>query len=200
MTPGWGRFPWRRKWQPPPVFLPFFPILATGKPHGWRSLVGYSPWSRKELDTTERLHFHFQTMVQVMKIMATSFRRSHAGTAILSAPNPPAGHCRLMPLLETPGHSQTNLGQCLVGSLLLSLGYWCTRFCLCPPRVYFPVLCNFWLLCGGVNGALLQEGLFHAQVCCACLCSSPLLTHTSTGDAQRQFCLSLCEVSGSWCA
>ena len=27
--------------------------------HGWRSLVGYSPWVRKELDTTERLHFHF---------------------------------------------------------------------------------------------------------------------------------------------
>ena len=64
----------------------------------------------------------------------------------------------------------------------------------------FPRPIKFWQLCGGVNGNLLQEGLFHAQVCCACLCSSPLLTHTSTGDAQRQFCLSLCEVSGSWCA
>ena len=42
---------WRRKWQPTPVFLP-------GKFHGWRSLVGYHPWGRKELDTTERLHFH----------------------------------------------------------------------------------------------------------------------------------------------
>ena len=29
------------------------------KTHGWRSLVGYSPWCRKESDTTERLHFHF---------------------------------------------------------------------------------------------------------------------------------------------
>ena len=29
------------------------------KVHGWRSLVGCSPWGRKELDTTERLHFHF---------------------------------------------------------------------------------------------------------------------------------------------
>ena len=38
----------RRKWQPTPVFLP-------GKFHGWRSLVGDSPWSRKESDTTERL-------------------------------------------------------------------------------------------------------------------------------------------------
>ena len=37
---------WRRKWQPTPVFLP-------GKFHGWRSLAGYSPWSCKELDTTE---------------------------------------------------------------------------------------------------------------------------------------------------
>ena len=27
--------------------------------HGWRSLVGYSPWGRKESDTAERLHFHF---------------------------------------------------------------------------------------------------------------------------------------------
>ena len=28
------------------------------KSHGWRSLVGYSPWGREESDTTERLHFH----------------------------------------------------------------------------------------------------------------------------------------------
>ena len=42
----------RRKWHPTPVLLP-------GKSHGWRSLVGCSPWGCKELDTTERLHFHF---------------------------------------------------------------------------------------------------------------------------------------------
>ena len=30
-----------------------------GKSHGWRSLVGYSPWGRTELDRTEQLHFHF---------------------------------------------------------------------------------------------------------------------------------------------
>ena len=44
------KIPWRRKWQSIPVLLP-------GKPHGQRSLVGYSPWGRKELDTTEWLHF-----------------------------------------------------------------------------------------------------------------------------------------------
>ena len=43
---------WRRQWHPTPVFLP-------GKSHGWRSLVGCSPWGRKESDVTERLHFHF---------------------------------------------------------------------------------------------------------------------------------------------
>ena len=36
----------RRQWQPTPVLLP-------GKSHGRRSLVGYSPWGRKESDTTE---------------------------------------------------------------------------------------------------------------------------------------------------
>ena len=71
----------------------------------------------------------------------------------------------------------------------------CPRFCLCPPRACFPVLCKFWWLDGGVNGDLLQEGLCHTQVCCTqspCPCGSPLLTHTSSGD-------SLCGVSGSWC-
>ena len=41
-----------RKWQPNPVFLP-------GKSHGWRSLVGCSPWGHWGLDMTEQLHFHF---------------------------------------------------------------------------------------------------------------------------------------------
>jgi len=40
-----GKIPWRRKWQPTPVFLP-------RKSHGQRSLAGYSPWGHKELGTT----------------------------------------------------------------------------------------------------------------------------------------------------
>ena len=39
-------------WQATPVLLP-------RKSHGWRSLVGCSPWGRYKLDTTEQLHFHF---------------------------------------------------------------------------------------------------------------------------------------------
>ena len=35
------------------------PVLLPGKSHGWKSLVGCSPWGHKESDTTEWLHFHF---------------------------------------------------------------------------------------------------------------------------------------------
>ena len=57
-------------------------------------------------------------MVEVMKIMGTSLRRSHAHTA----PNPAAVHCQATPPPETPEHSQASLGQSLVRSLLLSPG------------------------------------------------------------------------------
>ena len=42
----------RRQWHPTPVLLP-------GKSHGWRSLVGCSPWGREDSDMTEWLPFHF---------------------------------------------------------------------------------------------------------------------------------------------
>ena len=61
-------------------------------------------------------------MVEVMKIMVTSFKRFHACTATLHTPNPAAGHHRPTPPLETPRHSQASLGQSLMGSLLLSPG------------------------------------------------------------------------------
>ena len=41
-----GKIPWRRAWQPTPIFLP-------GESHEQRNLVGYSPQCCKELDTTE---------------------------------------------------------------------------------------------------------------------------------------------------
>ena len=56
MQKSWIRFlGWEdtleKKWQPTPVFLP-------GKFHGQRSLAGYSPWGRKQLDTTWWLSTH----------------------------------------------------------------------------------------------------------------------------------------------
>ena len=45
-NPWVGKIPWRREWQPTPVFLP-------GESHGQRSLAGYSPWGGKKSDMTE---------------------------------------------------------------------------------------------------------------------------------------------------
>ena len=61
------KIPWRRKWHPTPVLLP-------GKFHGPRSLVGYSPWGRKESDKTEQLHFNF-SMHGIPTLGECSFQR-----------------------------------------------------------------------------------------------------------------------------
>ena len=107
-----------------------------------------------------------------------------------------------MPLLETLRNSQASLGQSFLGSLLLSHGSWYAQSSVCAlQESVSPVLRKFWWLHGGINGDLLQEVFCHTQVCCTqspCPCSSPLLTCTSTGDTQTQFCLSLCGVSRSW--
>ena len=65
-------------------------------------------------------------MVEVMKIMETSFKKSHACTATPSAPSP--DRCLYWRLLDT---IQASLGQSLVGSLLLSPGSWCTQGSVC---------------------------------------------------------------------
>ena len=138
-----------------------------------------------------------------MKIMATSFQRSHARTVVLSAPTlqqaaaDPHLHWRL---LDT--HRQVWV-RVLWGHFFL-LGPGAHKVLSVPSdSLCSPVLHKFWQFYGPGNGDLLQEGLCHAQVYCTqspCPCSSPLLTDTSTVDIQTQFCLSLCGISGSWCA
>ena len=106
----WGQ----RKWQPTPVFLP-------GEPHGQRSLVGCSPWGCKQSDTTERLHFHFQTMVEVMKIKVTSFKipSMHCYTQCPQpCSRPPPTHTRTGDSWTLAGKS----GSVSVGSVYLLLG------------------------------------------------------------------------------
>ena len=56
VPPRVGNIPWRRRWQPNPVFLP-------GKSHGQRNLAGYSLGGHKQSDTTEQLHFHFSIII-----------------------------------------------------------------------------------------------------------------------------------------
>ena len=135
--------------------------------------------------------------------MVTSFKMSHVHTAILSAPNPTAGHHRPTPprrLLDTHGQVWVSL---LWGHCSFLLGPGAHKFLFVPSQNLFPQSCvssggSMW-----VNGELLQEGLCHTQVCCTqspCPFSSPLLTRTSSGDTQTQFCISLCGLFGSWCA
>ena len=56
-----------RTWHPTPVLLPRIS-------HGWRSLVGCSPWGREELDRTDRLHYHFHFQLN-LKVLYS--KRNH---------------------------------------------------------------------------------------------------------------------------
>ena len=98
--------------------------------------------------------------------MATSFRRSHARTASLNAPNPVAGHHQPTPPPETPGHSQASLGQSLVGSLLFLQGPG-AQGSVCALQESISQSCvSSGSSMLGVKGNLFQEGLCHTQVCC----------------------------------
>ena len=127
-------------------------------------------------------------------VMATSFKRTYASAVVFRAPDPTAGHCRPMPLPETPGHAQASLVQSVVGSLLLSPGSWCTRGFVCAlQESLFPQSCgssvikSHWPSKSNSLGILslfcqipkLGSLLYREP----CPWGSPLLTHTSTGDA-----------------
>ena len=66
-NPWVGKIPWRREWQPTPVFL-------SGESHGPRSLVGYSPWGSKDLDRTEWLSTYTLLYAEHCKIIFLKVR------------------------------------------------------------------------------------------------------------------------------
>ena len=87
--PGSGRFPWRREWQPTPVFLP-------GKSHGQRSLVGHSLWGHRESDMTEySMHVYTHTHKALSHITTYIYTRSKAKNDFLSQ----------LRMLTSPRHS-----------------------------------------------------------------------------------------------
>ena len=142
-----------------------------------------------------------QTMVEVMKIMVTSFRRSHACTGKLSAPNPTAGHHQPTPLTESPGHSQEVWVSLLWGHCSFFQVPGMQSFCLCPLIVYFlspvQVLAALWWgqLQPPPRGLIPYPSLLHPE-------SLPQWQATADPYLHRrhsEFCLSLCGVSGSWC-
>ena len=72
-----GKIPWRRAWQPTPVFL-------LGEFHGQRSLAGYSPWSRKDSDTTGQLTVSLS--LSLLRFLSLKDSRYH-----YSSPQSPPG-------------------------------------------------------------------------------------------------------------
>ena len=111
------KIPWRRKWHPTQVFLP-------GKSHGQRSLVGYSPWGRKESDTTERLHFtsgHNMCSLAVESRYVTTTLKND----FCSAPWSPVAtliHLHPFPSMTTP-HSRRGSFNSAVSSSLHQCGF-----------------------------------------------------------------------------
>ena len=131
-----------------------------------------------------------------MKIMVTSLKRSRACTATVHAPNPAAGHHCCRPRLCQ--RLQDTHRQVSLGSLFLSPGSWCTRFC-CALQV--SISQSYVSSGSSMVGlmAILQEDLCHTHTQSPRPHGRPLQTSTFTGDAQTQFCFSLCGVPGSWC-
>ena len=124
-------------------------------------------------------------------------QRSHVLTATLSACRPPPTHASARDSWTLTGKSgSVSCGVTAPFSWVLV----CTRFCLCPTRVCFPVLCKFWQLYGGINGDLLKEDLFHTHVCCTqslCPCQPTADPYLHRRHLNTLLSLSLCGVSGS---
>ena len=70
-------YEWRRKWPPTPVLWP-------GESHGQRSLAGYSPWGRKESDTTEQLTHPGFMEPSGIKSKCTNYKRNKANRSPLN--------------------------------------------------------------------------------------------------------------------
>ena len=138
-------------------------------------------------------------MVEVTRITAASFRRSHdaplpsAPPALQRAPADPRPP-------ETPGHSQESLGQSPVGSVPLSPGPWCPQgfVCCALQESVSPVRCKPWRLYGG----LMVTSSKRAPAIPGLLRPEPLPLQQSTADAhllrhstQCRLCLCLCGIS-----
>ena len=118
-------------------------------------------------------------------------------------PDPAADHHQPCLHWRLPPHRQVSVSL-LWGHCSFLLGPGAHKLLFVPSKSLFP---QSWVSSGGSVIGLMatssKEGLCHTQVCCTqspCPCGSPLLIHTSSGDTQTQFWLSLGGVSGFWCA
>ena len=73
------KIPWRRKWQPTPIFLP-------EELRGQRSLAGYSPWGRKESGTTEKAYTHTPSWGHVFLLKQSNAKQTTCVDKLLVPP------------------------------------------------------------------------------------------------------------------
>ena len=110
LDPWVGKTPWRRRWQPTPVFLP-------GESHGQRSLGGYSPRGLKESDltafkqhnnsTSQKFYVQFSSVTQSCLTLCDPMDSSTPGLPV---------HHQLSELAQTHVQlSQSGLHQSLLG-------------------------------------------------------------------------------------
>ena len=134
--------------------------------------------------------------------MGTSFKRSPAHTAALSAPSPGS---RPLSTHPSTGDSWTLMGKSgsvSCGSLFLSSGSWCAQVLFVPPESLFPQSC---VSSGGSMVGLMVTSSNRAYVIPR---SAPPRVHAPAAghcrpvplqETLKHFWLSLCGVSGSWC-
>ena len=80
-NPWVGKIPWRRKWQPTPVFL-------AGKSHGQKSLVGYSSWGRKRAGHNLVAKQHHHPSLSLIWFLFSLFH--HHSTVMFGHPGLPS--------------------------------------------------------------------------------------------------------------
>ena len=110
--------------------------------HGWRNLLGYSPWSRKESDVTERLHFHFSRSKHVSPMNTIT---GHTGQASQwSNPEGPR-------FTWSPAYAHTDLGLPRGGSMLVFL-HWVRVDGVCTSLPSTPSTLWIWRTQSGPSG------------------------------------------------
>ena len=141
--------------------------------------------------------------MEVMKLVATSFKRSHARTATLSVPTlqqATTNPCLCQRHQDTHRQVWVSL---LWGHCSFLQGPGAHKVLFVPSKSLFPQSC---VSSGSSMAGLMVTSPKRAYVIprstaprSLCPSSSSLLTHTPSGDTQTQFCLSVCRASGSWC-
>ena len=140
---GLVRSPWRRKWQPTPVFSP-------GKSHGQRSLLGYTPWGRKELDVTERLSTARQHILHLER-PCSKLGHNHKSWVGVSFGGHHSVHYKRSHGIHWASKQAgtSHLILCdqhmVLASGSLKLNYLSLTWCLCQPKQSFFILyCVVW--------------------------------------------------------